>query len=419
MKKKIKNILYLWLQFEDNDEIKVSSGKISTDFLFVKKQIPYALAWYEKYSKSIEEDCEDEEELTMTQGCCNMLSLIPKMTQDQYEKLLNDAEDDDFLCNDIDIAIKLMNERKQKKDKQKNMEFDLWKKGLTKTTHEILKPIIHSQNELAIFGSDLLGYRQVQKYFESKEGGNKITYHFEQTKQILGCDDVGVRVWNSDFEKPSEINANQNKKPSKGCVVDVLQENIRRYYHDEPLIPLYFVMQRVTDEGSFNQQDGEIGENLQNSGFKTSSLCKKNSITGAEMRTVWRLKNELHDEVIAHILSHVTRGLVIESTCDESDFQVLSVKECGSHLLPWEVNKLRWVNRDRKHGLDDSKLSGIKSNDWLWRLLWFKNEMSEKPCQHGKLPQIPVLWNAPLSKTEDLKCIQANQIELPKSLFWS
>ncbi|STX49161.1 Uncharacterised protein [Legionella hackeliae] len=35
------------------------------------------------------------------------------------------------------------------------------------------------------------------------------------------------------------------------------------------------------------------------------------------------------------------------------------------HLLPWELDKLKWLNRDRKRPLTQSKLTHIKHDDWI------------------------------------------------------
>ncbi|HAT9921685.1 TPA: hypothetical protein JBE16_16190 [Legionella pneumophila subsp. pneumophila] len=409
IKKQIKNFLYYWVSNSQDEDVlsdvedwESLNERVTKDFNFVKKYLPIAMTWYRKNTE-IESFVDEEDYDFLSDTSSRMFDLICKMTTEQYIHLVDNAVVEDFAVDDINKIIDLVKLRIEKQMTSRIREAEIWNQGINKTSQsESLKPIKLSENEVGVFGSELLGYKELQKYFETKAGGNKITYHFAQTEGILLSKDKDTRVWNCDFNSPSEINSNQNKKPSKGSIVDILQENIRRYYNNELLIPIYFIMERKTcNQEVFKQLDGELGDNLQNSGSRTSNSGQKNSITGAEMRTVWRLQNELNDSVIAHILSKTTRGMLVNSTAGKDNFIITSIEEQGSHLLPWEINKNQWLNRKRKYLLTQSKLTHAQHNDWIWRLIWFKNEMLKKPCSRGSLPQIPTLWNRP--KVEDLQ----------------
>lgn len=250
-----------------------------------------------------------------------------------------------------------------------------------------LKKITLSTNEKAVFGSALTGCIELHQFYESSSNGQITSYYFENRAKILQNDN---RVWNRDSAQSSEQWANPNKKISKGALVDLLQENIRRYYNDEPLIPVEFITERQKENGHVVKlSDGLKGQNLQASGTVIPAHEGKNTITGAELRIIWRLQNELNDPVISHILSETVSAVRVTSVKDNTadhGFCVTGVMPCQ---LPWDIDRKKWENRARKY--EDAALSKVRGTpgDWVLRLLWLKNELEANPKARGDFPSMP------------------------------
>jgi len=345
-----------------------------------------------------DEECEefeypepDDEWFELDANVEKMLEIISLISEDDYNVLIDDVSIGEFLSKNIQKLRKKYSEVKENKKNKWNEDNKNYALSLFKSpSSEHLKPVKLSIKEKGVFGSELLGYRQLQTYYEGSVGGEIKTYHFDNTEQILNLNDIqNSRVWMPD--KTSEPYQPCNKKESKAAIVDILQENLRRYYANEALIPLEFVMKRTVGAITHNQMDGLRGKNLQSSGASKYTQQEENSLTGAELRVVWRLMNELGDSVIRHILTNTVIAVHVHSELNNDG--TFCITDVNRTTLPWDnEGENNWQARARKHGPKLGKMYDTRHYpdlNWISRLLWFKNTMSEKP--HTKDQALPAI----------------------------
>ena len=144
---------------------------------------------------------------------------------------------------------------------------------------------------------------------------------------------------------------------SKRIIADTLQENIRRYQHDEPLIPIKMVISSTHTGAEFNPDPDNQ---------RTIAEKKDAYISPTEVRFMYKMMEEMPDEEIKHIMKETVTFLERDG---EESFREIPA--------PWDAS---WENRPRGQRGEAREPYAIRGElpKWVKQLIDFKEKNAQQ-----------------------------------------